>query len=444
MMKKLIIAILMLSLSFTTLFAQGSKESSSSVIKENAPIEISFWHIFGDARGQWIEDRVEEFNTIQDKYHVVQENKGSYRDTLQASLLAYRQGSAPTLVHVAEAGSQAAYDSNIFMPISDIGSFDTSDYIEPVLNYYTINNKVNSIPFNSSSPVLYINTDMLVKAGYDKDWTPKTFSDVITSLERAQAAGLSDAKYTDAIHAWFFEELVAEQGGYMYNNGNGRDGRATEALLGGEEGLKVANFYKELSDKNLLAWTGKVEDWGGSDNIFTNEKAMYHITSTGDINVISEGAEGKFNLNVGMLPIANNSERNGTVIGGGSIWLTKGHSQEEMEGARDFILYMTNTENMVSWHKLSGYYPVRKSSVELLENEGWFDSNSLQTVAFKQLLDTVANKATAGALGGTVYDHRTYIEEALVKIINGQSVEVAMDEAIKLTNAKIKEYNSNF
>ena len=145
-----------------------------------------------------------------------------------------------------------------------------------------------------------------------------------------------------------------------------------------------------------------------------------------------------------MLPIADNTKRNGTVIGGGSIWLTKGHSQEEMEGARDFILYMTNTENMVSWHKLSGYYPVRKSSVDLLEKEGWFDTNSLQTVAFDQLLNTIPNKATAGALGGTVYDHRTYIEEALVKIINGEDVNKAMDEAVKLTNAKIKEYNANF
>ena len=287
-MKKFIIALFVLSVSLTTIFAQGASESSTSV-KDNAPIEITFWHIFGDARGQWIEDRVQEFNKMQDKYHVTQENKGSYRDTLQASLLAYRQGSATTLVHVAEAGSQAAYDSGIFMPISDIGAFDTSDYIDPVLNYYTINGKVNSIPFNSSSPVLYINTDMLVKAGYDKDWTPKTFSDVIESLERAQKAGVSNAKYTDCIHAWFFEELVAEQGGYMYNNGNGRDARATEASLGGTAGINVANFYKELADKNLIAWTGKVEDWSGSDNIFTNEKAMYHITSTGDINVISEG-----------------------------------------------------------------------------------------------------------------------------------------------------------
>ncbi len=51
---------------------------------------------------------------------------------------------------------------------------------------------------------------MLVQAGYDRDWTPNTFADVIESLERAQAAGVKNAKYTDGIHAWFFEELVAE------------------------------------------------------------------------------------------------------------------------------------------------------------------------------------------------------------------------------------------
>lgn len=441
-MKKTIVFLMALMFVASSIFAQGQKEATTAEVKK--PIEITFWHIFGDARGQWVEDRVQEFNAMQDKYHVTQENKGSYRETLQAALLAYRQGSAPTLVHIAEAGSQQAYDSSIFMPISDIGAFDTSDYIEPVLNYYTIGGKVNSIPFNSSSPVLYINTDMLVKAGYDKDWTPNTFSDVIESLEKAQAAGVVDAKYTDCIHAWFYEQFVAEQGGFMYNNGNGRDARATESILGGEAGIKVAQFYKDLSDKGLLAWTGKVEDWSGSDNIFVNEKAMYHITSTGDINVISEGAKGKFNLNVGMLPIADGTKRNGTVIGGGSIWLTKGNAMDVMEGARDFVLYMTNTDNMISWHKLSGYYPVRKSSVQKLEEEGWLSSDSLQTVAFNQLLETIPNKATAGALGGTVYDNRTIVEQALVKIINGKDVKSAMKEAQDLANAKLEEYNSNF
>jgi sn-glycerol 3-phosphate transport system substrate-binding protein len=445
-MKKILVAILVATMISGALFANGSKESSiSSAVKSTSPVEISFWHIFGDARGQWIQDRVDEFNDSQSKYHVTQENKGSYRDTLQAATLAYRQGSAPTLVHIAEAGSQQAYDSNIFMPVSNVGNFDTSDYIEPVLNYYTINGKVNSIPFNSSSPVLYINTDMLVQAGYDRNWTPNTYDDLIESLKKAKAAGVENAKYTDCMHAWFFEEMTAEQGGLMYNNDNGRKWRASEALLGGEEGIKVAKFYKELSDSDLYAWTGKLEDWSGSDNIFTNKKAMYHITSTGDINVISAGAKAAgFNLNVGMLPIPEGTKRNGTVIGGGSIWLTKGHSQEEMEGARDFILYMTNTKNMVSWHKLSGYYPVRISSVNELKKEGWFDGGSLQTVAFNQLMNTIPNTATAGGLGGTVYDNRTYIEQALVKIIGGTDVQAAMNEARVLSNAKLKEYNANF
>ncbi|MBK5200743.1 MAG: hypothetical protein JJE21_04320 [Spirochaetaceae bacterium] len=118
-MKKLFTILFAISLIMRNLVAQGAKESDlSSRGKVKAPIEISFWHIFGDARGQWIQDRVDNFNDSQSKYHVMQENKGSYRDTIQVSLLAYRQGSAPTLVHVAEAGSQQAYDSGIFIPIS--------------------------------------------------------------------------------------------------------------------------------------------------------------------------------------------------------------------------------------------------------------------------------------------------------------------------------------
>lgn len=440
-MKKAIVLLLIVLLSVSFAFAGGAKEEET---KSGEKIKVSFWHIFGDKRGQWVEDRVNEFNAQQDKYVVSAENKGSYRDTLQAAVLAYRQGTAPTLVHIAEAGSQQALDSDMFMPIEEVGAFDTSDYIQPVLNYYTLNGKVNSIPFNSSSPVLYINTDMLEAAGYSKDWKPQTFEDIITSLERAQAAGNPDAKYTDAVHTWFFEEFVAEQNELMFNNGNGRDARATEVYFGNEAGIKVLEFYKELNDKGLFSWTGKMEDWGGSDNIFINQKAMYHITSTGDINVISEGAKGKFGLSVGMLPIPKGSKRHGTVIGGGSVWLTKGHSQAEMEGARDFILFMTNTDNMISWHKLSGYYPVRNSSVKKLEKDGWFESNSLQTVAFDQLLQTIPNTATAGALGGTVYDNRTILEQAIVKVLNGEDPRVAMKQAIALANAKLKEYNANF
>lgn len=83
--------------------------------------------------------------------------KGSYNDSLQATILAARQGRPPALVQIFEVGSQLALDSGAFQPVSGIKRVDFSDYLRPVINYYTIGGRVNSLPFNSSSPVLYYN-----------------------------------------------------------------------------------------------------------------------------------------------------------------------------------------------------------------------------------------------------------------------------------------------
>jgi sn-glycerol 3-phosphate transport system substrate-binding protein len=190
-MKKISIVLICSLLAFSSLFANGTQETAPAAAGQGeGPVRITFWHTFGDAKRRgWIQDVVKQFNASQDKYVVSEETKGSYRDTLQAALLAYKQGTAPSLVHIAEAGSQLAYDTGMFTPVGDIGTFDTSDYIQPVLNYYTIGGKVNSIPFNSSSPVLYINTDMLVAAGYPADYVPKTFGDVLAALSCGKEEG---------------------------------------------------------------------------------------------------------------------------------------------------------------------------------------------------------------------------------------------------------------
>ena len=439
-MKKILTVVLLALLCVSFASANGSSDSKGTEVEE-----IYFWHAFSDApRSGWLQDRADEFNASQSEFKVIVEAKGSYRDTLQAAVLADKQGSAPHIVQVFEVGSQLAYDSGVFIPVGDIGSFDTSDYIQPVLNYYTIDGKVNSIPFNSSSPVMYINRDKLVEAGYPADYVPGTFGELIDVLETAEAKGVEGAKYSMCLHTWYFEQWMSEQNAVMVNNGNGRDGRATETDLNGQAAMRIAGFMAELAEKDLYTYTGKFEDWGGSDAIFTEGKAMFHVTSTADLGNITEAVKGKFNLGVGFLPIPDGVDRNGTVIGGASVWVCRNHPEDELTAARDFILYMTNPENMVSWHKLTGYYPVRESSVQLLKDEGWFDSDANQIVAFNQLLQTKVNKASAGALAGTLLDNRTIVEQALQKILQGGSVRASMDEAKVLSDAKLAEYNANF
>lgn len=415
-----------------------------------AQTQIEFWYAFSDEnRSGWIQDRISEFNQIlADEgrdYKVTGERKGSYPETQQAAVLAARQGNPPHLVQLYEVGSQIAVDSGIFVPVADLGDFDTSDYIVPVLNYYTIDGKVNSIPFNSSSPILYANKTLMTAAGIDE--APLTFNEMLAACDAAQAAGVltSDVKcFGVSLNGWFVEQWVAEQGAPLVNNDNGRAGRATEVLLTSDAVTNVVNWLKTMNDKGYYTYTGKLEDWDGSDAIFTNGKVMFHITSTADLVNITNAVGDSFELITGLLPIVDDTTRNGVVIGGASVWIVADHPEEDRLVARDFVLYMTNPENMVSWHKATGYYPVRNSSVDMLTAEGWFEQFPNASTAFDQLLNTIPNSATAGALMGTFQATRTIVEEAIQKVLGGASVEASLEQAKRLADAALAEYNANF
>ena len=415
-----------------------------------AQTTIEFWYAFSDApRSGWIDDRIDEFNAqLADQgldYEVTGERKGSYRETLEAAALAARQGQAPHLVQLFEVGSQLAVDSGIFKPIGEVGGIDESAYIEPVINYYTLGGEVNSIPFNSSSPIIYANQDLMAEAGLDPEDVPETYGELLDACEAGDAAGLDANCITFPLHSWMFEQWMSEQNAPLANNGNGRDARATELLLDSEPALRIGQFMADLAENGWYSYTGTLEDWSGSEAIFANQNAMFFITSTADAgNITRAAADNGFSVKTGLLPIPDGVERNGVVIGGASVWLTDGHTTEELEVARDFALYMTNTENMVSWHKLTGYYPVVNDAVDALEAEGWFEEEPNFAVAFEQLLETNANQASAGALLGSFLETRTIIGEALQRIYNGADVETAMQDANEEANARLAEYNANF
>lgn len=430
-------------LSTITFISCSEKEDTSMEKTAEGKIILRFWHAFSDAkRSEWIQTQADTWNESQDTYFMIPESKGNYRETLNATILAVKQGQPPQLAQIFEVGSQIANDSQIFQPVGEIGNIDYSDYIDSVLNYYTINGKVNSIPFNSSSPVLYYNKDKMKEAGLDPEMPPKTLEEVIEFTSKAKDAGVKGAAFSMNLHGWFYEQLVAEQGGLLANNDNGRTARATTVYLNSKEMKRVVNLMKELNDKGLYSYTGKLEDWGGSDSIFIEGQAMFHVTSTADLGNLSQSVEGSFELGTGFLPIPK-GPRNGTIIGGASVWLVKGFDIEVATAAQNFLLYMTNTKNMADWHKLTGYYPVRKSSIDLLEQEGWFSGNPERTVAFTQLLETESNTATAGALIGSFSDTRTILAEAIQKVFNGAVVDEALEEANEKANIKLQEYNQN-
>ncbi|MFN8510937.1 MAG: ABC transporter substrate-binding protein [Deinococcaceae bacterium] len=406
-------------------------------------VTVEFWHTFGDAkRKSFIEKKAEEFNKLNPGIKVVPAFKGSYNETLQATVLASRQGNPPALVQVVEVGSQLALDSGVFQPVGNVEKTDYKDYIKPVLNYYTIGGKVNSLPFNSSSPVLYANKQMMDKAGIKT--MPNTYSSIVRACEKVKKIAPNMKCITFNLHSWFFEQWMAEQGAQLVNNDNGRKGRATASNLDSSEAKTILTWIKKLNDSGYYTYSGKLEDWDGSDAIFNAQQTAFLITSTADlVNIRDNAKQNGFDVVVGFLPIPDGTKRNGVVIGGASLWITKNISDKVADAARDFALYMTNAQNMVEWHKLTGYYPVRTTSVDLLKKEGWLNSGALQTVAFNQLLRTTPNVATSGALIGSFIPVRKIIEETIQKVLQGKGVDDAAAEGKAAADKEIQSYNKS-
>src|SRR5262249_2432031 len=149
-----LIVVVVISLTAVPTLAQGNK------------IAIKFWHAMGnEARQKAIAQLVADFEKANPDIHVTAEFKVSYADTFNATLLVSCQKSAPNIIQLYEVGSQLAIDSGVFVPIGDViddaGKKQLDDVIPTVSNYYSYNGKYNSVPWNTSNPILYYNKDIV-------------------------------------------------------------------------------------------------------------------------------------------------------------------------------------------------------------------------------------------------------------------------------------------
>lgn len=428
---------------------------SGLALAQQKPVEITFWHAFGGARQQWVARRVADFNYTHPGIHVSVEFKGSYRDTLNAAILAAQQGNAPNIVQIFEVGTQLALDSGIFMPIQDLvkgPEFQPDDYINALTDYYKVNGKFNSIPWNSSNPVLFYNKDIFRAAGLDPNKPPRTFEEMLADSKKIVESGAAKNAITWPLHSWFFEQWMANMGENLVNNGNGRDARATESLLTGDGAKTILTWWKEMADKGYWAYSGKPEDWDGSDAIFISGQAAMEITSTSDVTQReNDAAENGFELGTSYLPYPATtvggrtlSGPEGVIVGGASLWITKDHPDAQLQAAKTFVLWFTNTENSLAWHKATGYFPIHKSAVDVLKVQNWFELNPAYEAAFDQLLNTKPSRATQGAFIGAFPEVRTIIEQAVEKVIAGKAtVDDALAQAKAAADKAIQDYNQS-
>ncbi|MCJ2542838.1 extracellular solute-binding protein [Thermostichus vulcanus] len=417
-----------------------------------SPTDVKVWIAFTDNRLDWAREKAAEFNEQFPQYNVTVEGYGNYEEIQQATDLAIQQNAAPAVVQWFEVGTQRARDFGYFKSIADaLGDrtevngipVDFDDFIEPVVSYYTLDGKFTSMPWNSSSPILYSNTAILEKAGIDTP--PATWQEVEAACEKIMA--LPDAPQgciTWPNHGWFYEQWMAQQDAVLANNGNGREGRATELFLDSEPSIAIASWWQSMEDQGYYVYSGRQRDWAATEQAIQTGTVAMAITSSADAaNITNAAKENNIDIVTTRMPYNAETGWTGNLIGGASLWLVKDLPKEVEEGALSFMLWLNNTENAAEWHQVTGYLPIRESSVKLLESQGWFEENPNFYTASDQINNSTVTTATRGALLGPFPQIRDVITQTMEDLmLKGGDPAQAMAQANQQANQLLAEYNS--
>jgi len=418
----------------------------ASVLAEQ--ITINWWHAHGGRLGELVNGIADGFNKSQDKYKLVATYKGNYADTMTAGIAAFRAKDPPHILQVFEVGTATMMAARgAIKPVYEVMAesglpFDPNAYLPTVAGYYTTTDgKMLSMPFNSSTPILWYNVDAFKKAGLDPDKPPTTWPEVGEYSKKLVAAGYGGG-FSTAWISWIqIENFSAWHNVPMGTEENGFAGLGTKFVYNSP--LHVRHI-KQLAD-----WQkDKVFIYGGRRNLGDPK------FETGEVAMITESSAGyarfkancKFEFRTGMLPYwpdVPGAPQN-TIIGGASLWVLQGHPAEEYKGVAAFFNYLSSPEVQSEWHKETGYLPITMAAYELTKKEGFYEKNPDMETALKQM---TLHKPTANSKGlrfGNFLQVRDINYNELEAIFAGKkSAKEGLNDAVKEGNKLLRKFQAD-
>ncbi len=434
MIKGIIASGLMLAASTTAVMAQT---------------EIAWWHAMGGELGAKLEEIVAGYNASQSDYVVTPTYKGSYPETMTAAIAAFRANEQPNIVQVFEVGTGTMMAAEgaiypVYQLMADTGEeFNPDGFLPAVVGYYTdTNGNLLSMPFNSSTPILYYNKDVFEAAGLDPNTPPETWEQMEEFSNQIMESGAAPCGFTTGWISWVqLENFSAWHNQQIGTMENGFGGLGTELTVNGPLQVRHWENLARWQEEGVFQYGGPV---GGADappKFYAQECAMYMNSSASRAGVIANATD--FEVGYGMLPHYADTAPQNSIIGGATLWVLQGHPDEENAGVADFFSYLSSPEVQADWHQFSGYLPITQAAYELGQEQNYYEANPGSDVAIEQI---TLNEPTANSKGlrfGNYVQIRDIIDEEFQQLLSGsKTAQEALDALVERGNALIRDFEA--
>ena len=411
-----------------------------------AATEVQWWHAMGGALGEKVNDIAAGFNASQSDYRVTPLYKGNYTETMTSAIAAFRAREHPHIVQVFEVGTATMMAAEgAIVPVhrlmADTGvAFDPDAYLSAVTGYYSdTEGNMLSMPFNSSTPVLYYNKAAFAKAGLDPNTPPASWPDLEAAAKRLQAAGYA-CGFTTGWQSWVqLENFSAWHDVPFATKANGFAGMDTELAFNSAVHVKHIGTLAEWQKSKIFDYGGRRSD--SAPKFYNQECAMYMNSSAAYAAVRNNSKD--FEFGVGKLPYWPDlpGAPQNSIIGGATLWVLGGHEDEEYKGVAAFFNYLSSAEVQAGWHQSTGYLPITLSAAELTEQQGFYRDNPGTDTAIEQMTGKAPTANSKGLRLGNFVQIRDIINEELEAIWAGQkTAQAGLDDAVSRGNELLRKF----
>lgn len=421
----------------------GALTLSVMAAQVQAATEIQWWHAMGGELGEKVNEIADKFNASQDDYQVVPVFKGNYTETMTAAISAFRAKEQPHIVQVFEVGTATMMAAEgavypVYQLMEDTGqAFEPSDYLASVTGYYTSNDgKMLSMPFNSSTPVLYYNKDALAKAGVEP---PKTWEEMGEAGRKLLDAGY-DCGFTTGWQSWVqLENFSARHNVPFATENNGFAGLDTELAFNSPLHVKHVQQLADWQKEGIFSYGGRRSD--SAPKFYSGECAMY-MNSSASYAGVKNNANG-FEFGVAQLPTWGEAikQPQNSIIGGATLWTLQGHDKDDYKGVARFYSFLSSPEIQADWHQFTGYLPITHEAAELTREQGFYAQNPGTDVAITQMTSVTPTANSKGLRLGNFVQIRDIINEELENVWSGKdSAEAALNRAVERGNKLLRKF----
>lgn len=322
-------------------------------------VEVTFWSIFNpetNHNGQLIAEAAAAFNAANPDVEVTIIGQGGYdgvAEKLDAALIA---NDTPVIAQIDES-FLARYH-----PVAvDLGQYlkpeTVENYVDGLMRSSYVDGKFLAAPFNRSTPILYVNSDIMRAHGLPPEG-PKSW-DELKEFAKKVADPANDkygfVAYWDS-DAWYWESMLYSWGGSIFTEDNQHLAFNTEA------GWKpVADFQEMVREGSMLNVYNHHEKGGIMAAAFLEGRAAMFLDSIGGMSRYYNNTDKGFEMAVAFQPAGT---EHSVVTGGANLIIIDRATEEQKVAAARFIEYLATDEFVARFFDQTGYFPVTESSMQ--------------------------------------------------------------------------------